>query len=242
MAITEMDEERIEHAFIMAFLPDLPENDEMADKALEAWNLLWELMTRENNFSDQLGSRVLDWQIGNWANDTTMLLQNTGRYKDAIAVNEQILRIQWSPKGARNLFHENAKREIADTYADMGETEKAYKLYEEYLESDPLWGWGWIGYYRLLKDQKNPHYIDIMRDLYIAIKAGKKYRDIEYLYQELSEEFDELGELDTSNFFKEEYEREKIRKRNADRDSLMKSIEEFEKRMQIKLGRKDLSE
>lgn len=36
------------------------------------------------------------------------------------------------------MFHENAKREIADTYADMGEIEKAYKLYEGYLESDPL--------------------------------------------------------------------------------------------------------
>lgn len=41
MAITERDEERVEYAFVMAFLPGLPENDETADKALEAWNLLW---------------------------------------------------------------------------------------------------------------------------------------------------------------------------------------------------------
>ena len=39
MAITERDEERVEYAFVMAFLPDLPENDETADKALEA--LYW---------------------------------------------------------------------------------------------------------------------------------------------------------------------------------------------------------
>lgn len=63
-----------------------------------------------------------------------------------------------------DLFHENAKREIADTYSYMDEIEKAYRLYEEYLESDSLWGWGWIGYYRLFKDQNNPHYIDIMKD------------------------------------------------------------------------------
>ena len=127
MAITERDEERIEYAFLMAFSPDLPENDETADKALEAWNLLWELMERETNFSNQLGSNVLDWQIGNWANDTTMLLQNTSRYKDVIAVNEQILKIEWSSNDNTDLFHENAKRDIADTYADMGEIEKAYK-------------------------------------------------------------------------------------------------------------------
>lgn len=238
MAISERDEERVEYAFVMAFLPDLPENDETADKALEAWNLLWELMERENNFSNQLGSNVLDWQIGNWANDTTMLLQNTRRYKDVIAVNKQILKIQWSGNDDTNLFHENAKRDIADTYADMGKIEKAYKLYEEYLESDPLWGWGWIGYYRLFKDQKNLHYIDIMKNLYFDIKAGKKYRDAEDLYRELSEEFDELGESDISKFLKEEYELEAAEKRNADKDSFMKSIEKLEKKIQINFGRK----
>ena len=71
------------------------------------------------------------------------------------------------------MFHENAKREIADTYANVGETERACKLYEGYLASDPLWGWGWIGYYRLLKDQKNLCYIDIMKDLYADLKPVK---------------------------------------------------------------------
>lgn len=225
MAITEKDEEIIEYAFVTAFLPDLPENNEKADKALKAWNLLWKLMERENNFSNQLGSDVLDWQIGNWANDTTILLKNSGRHKDVIAVNEQIINIQWSTKNDTNLFHENAKRDIADAYADMGETEKAYKLYEEYLASDPLWGWGWIGYYRLFKDQKNPHYIDIMKDIYTNIKVGKKYRDIEDLYRELSDEFEELGEIEISNFLKEEYEKETDRKRDADMSRFMRSVE-----------------
>lgn len=225
MAITEKDEEIIEYAFVTAFLPDLPENNEKADKALKAWNLLWKLMERENNFSNQLGSDVLDWQIGNWANDTTILLKNSGRHKDVIAVNEQIIKIQWSTKNDTNLFHENAKRDIADAYADMGETEKAYKLYEEYLASDPLWGWGWIGYYRLFKDQKNPHYIDIMKDIYTNIKVGKKYRDIEDLYRELSDEFEELGEIEISNFLKEEYEKETDRKRDADMSRFMRSVE-----------------
>lgn len=238
MAITEIDEKRVEAAFIMAFLPDLPKNDETADKALEAWNLLWELMERENNFSNQLGSDVLDWQIGNWANDTTILLQNTRRYKDVIAVNEQILKIQWSRNGHTDLFHENAKRDIADTYADMGEVEKAYKLYEGYLESDPLWGWGWIGYYRLFKEQKNPHYIDIMRDLYFNIKEGNKYRDAEDLYLELSEEFAELEENDISKFLREKYEREEKRIRNANRDRLIKSIESLERKIHLNVGRK----
>lgn len=224
----------------MAFLPELPKNDETADKALKAWNLLWELMERENNFSNQLGSSVLDWQIGNWANDTTMLLQNTKRYKDVIAVNEQILKIQWSRNGDTNLFHENAKREIADTYADMGNAEKAFQMYEEYLAADPLWGWGWIGYYRLFKDQKNPHYIDVMKKIYTDIKAGKRYRDIEDLYRELSEEFEELGEYEISRSLKKECEQEEERKK-SDRERLLKSIEQFEqleKQLQINFAKK----
>lgn len=136
MVVIESEEERIEYAFIMSSLARMSENDETADKALTAWNLLWNLMERENNFSKQLGSSELDWQIGNWANDTTDLLHNARRYKDLIEVNEQILKIHWSS----HLFHENAKREIADAYADMGECEKAYKLYEEYFNLDPLWG------------------------------------------------------------------------------------------------------
>lgn len=222
----------------MAFLPDLPENDETADKTLAAWNLLWELMERENNFFDPLGSKVLDWQIGNWANDTTMLLQNTRRYQDVIAVNEWILKIHQLRNHNTDLFHENAKREIADTYADMGETEKAFKLYEEYLDSDSLWGWGWIGYYRLFKDQKNSHYIDIMKDLYFDIKLGKKFRDMEDLYRELSEEFDELGESDISEFLRKEYELEINRKRNANRAAHMKNIAKLERTLRANPGGK----
>ena len=87
------------------------------DKSLAAWDQLLALMERENNYSDQLGSNVLDWQIGNWTNDLTMLLHNAGRYKELIKVNEQILQINWKNDGDNNLFHENAKRDIADAYA-----------------------------------------------------------------------------------------------------------------------------
>ena len=42
----------------------------MANKALAAWEQLLALMERENNYSNQLGSNVLDWQIGKCANTT----------------------------------------------------------------------------------------------------------------------------------------------------------------------------
>ena len=213
MAITEKDEELIEYAFVMAFLPDLPQNTETANKALMAWNKLWELMERENNFSSQLGSDVLDWQVGNWANDLTMLLHNAGKYKELIAVNEQILQIEWGNREDTSLFHENAKRDIADTYADMGNVEKAYELYRGYLEKDPLWGWGWIGYYRLLNDNDDPMFHDVIEELYQKIKKGVRFRDMDDLCSELADEFYTIEELDKADYLEKKYEECELEKK-----------------------------
>lgn len=43
-----------------------------------------------------------------------------------------------------------------------------------------------------------------------------------------------MGESDISNYLKEEYELEVDRKRNANRDSLMKSIENLEKKIELR--------
>lgn len=61
-------------------------------------------MERENNFSSQLGSAVIDWQIEDWANDLTMLLRNAGKNKELIAVNEQILQIEWGNRKNTSFF------------------------------------------------------------------------------------------------------------------------------------------
>lgn len=209
MAVTKKDEELIEYGFDMAFLPELPRYSETVNKALMAWKQLWKLMERENNFSDQLGSDVLDWQIGNWANDLTMLLHNAGRYKELIAVNEQILQISWMNKGDSNLFHENAKRDIADAYADMGNVEKSYELYREYLEKDPLWGWGWIGYYRQLNDNDDPMFHDVIEELYQKIEKGVRFHDMDDLCRELADEFNTIGELDKADYLADKYEMER---------------------------------
>lgn len=194
MAITEKDEELIESGFIDAFESGLPEGQEMAEKALTAWNRLWELMIRENNFSNELGSQILDWQIGNWAQDVSMVLHNVKLYQDEIAINEQILKIDWKRQGHDNNFHDNAKRDIADAYADLGDLTTSYKLYEQYLDEEPLWGWAWIGYFRQLHDNKNSRYEEVLDVLYSKIVSGTVFRDMEDLCRELGDEFEALGE------------------------------------------------
>jgi len=209
MAITEKDEELIEYGFVMAFLPGIRRDTEIAEKAIMAWKQLWDLMERENNYSNQLGSRVLDWQIGNWANDLTMLLHNAGRYEELITVNEQILRINWNYNGDSKQFYENAKRDIADAYSNMGNIEKAYELYKEYLKKDPLWGWGWIGYYRHLNHNDEPEFNVVIEELYKKIEQGVRFRDMDDLCRELSDEFKKIGESEKASYLAEWYKQEK---------------------------------
>ena len=136
MAITQQEADNIEQEFLDA-LPVGEEGDAKAAK--KAWNHLVQIMACENNMTNNLGVESIDWQIGNWANDTTMALHKERLYEEEIAVNEQILKINWKYSNA--LFHENAKRDIADAYADMGNIDKCFQLYDEYLKEDPLWGW-----------------------------------------------------------------------------------------------------
>lgn len=209
MAITQEEADRIEGMFLDA---GLEEENMAALKAKKAWDELYALMERENNFTNELGIDSIDWQIGNWADDLTIDLHNTRRYEELLEVNENILNITW--KHDNGLFHENAKREIADTYSYMGEQDKCFELYEKYLEEDPLWGWGWIGYFRQLNDHDDHRFEQVLDDLYAKVKSGNDFRDKEDLYRELGDEFNTLGKNDRADYFYKLEDNEKNKRRS----------------------------
>lgn len=74
--ITTEEAERIDGEFEEAFAIETVSTRQAANKMYEAWQDLYSIMERENNYSDKLGSDILDWQLGNWANDVTMALHN----------------------------------------------------------------------------------------------------------------------------------------------------------------------
>jgi len=198
MSITQKEADSIEEKFLDAFTFDGKVDVVLAKKA---WDDLVLLMERENNLSDNLGVDTIDWQIGNWANDVTMELHNAGKYQEAIKVNEDILKITW--QRSNNLFHENALRDIADEYAYMGNLEKCLELYNEYLKKDPLWGWGWIGYYRQLNAYNDDRFEMVLEELYKRVQAGDEFRDKEDLYRELGDEYNTLGNQERADYFYE---------------------------------------
>lgn len=177
-----------------------------AEKMLNAWDHLMQIMKREKIKTDQLGHEDLDWQIANWAQDTVEVVHNARMYDEEIRVNEQILKIHWTD--FEDLVHENAKRDIADAYAYKGDVSRCFELYEEYLKADPLWGWAWIGYFRMLKDHDPDRFVPVLDELYAKVKAGTAFRDKKDLYSELSDEYSALEDTEKADFFKSLFEKE----------------------------------
>ena len=182
----------------------------------KAWDKLWSYMIRENNFTDSFGIESLDWQIGNWAGDTVIALLNGQMYEESIRVNEQILKIDWShdPKN----WYDNAKRDIADAYSYMGDIKRCFKLYDDYLKEDPLWGWGWIGYFRVVHEHRPDEFEAVLDDLYQKIVSGTDFTDKMSLYGEMCYEYETLGNVERAKYLRlleREVEKEKFPELNT---------------------------
>ncbi len=84
----------------------------------------------------------------NWSQDLEDALWNGGlgdceMLLARIAVCEEALR---RFPGEDQLMTENRRRALAESYFEVGETEKAEELFQAWLDADPRWGFGWIGW------------------------------------------------------------------------------------------------
>jgi uncharacterized protein YchJ len=84
----------------------------------------------------------------NWSGDLEDALWNAGRedpelLRARIAVCEEALR---RFPDEDELMVENRRRAIAESSFELGETDRAEALFEQWLAVDPRWGWGWIGW------------------------------------------------------------------------------------------------
>jgi tetratricopeptide (TPR) repeat protein len=84
----------------------------------------------------------------NWIQDLEDALWNAGledrQFLTArIAVCEEGLR---RFPAEDELMTENRRRALAESYFELGESDTAEALYRDWLQADPRWGWGWIGW------------------------------------------------------------------------------------------------
>jgi hypothetical protein len=93
----------------------------------------------------------LTQSLYNWSQDLEMELGNAGHDDPAklqarITVGEQVMR-QFTD--CDQLMIENWRRAIAEAWFGLGDNGKADELYRGWLDADPAWGFGWIGWPRV---------------------------------------------------------------------------------------------
>jgi tetratricopeptide (TPR) repeat protein len=128
---------------------------------LEAWSDVLRLFDKGGMQSiAEFDERFKGTQsLFNWIQDLEQELWNAG------LEDRQFLtaRIQVCEEGLRRfrsddeLMTENWRRALAGSYFELGETEKADTLYQDWLKADPRWGWGWIGWadcYRFTRTER----------------------------------------------------------------------------------------
>ena len=128
---------------------------------LEAWNDVLCLLEKAGIESiEEFDERFRGTQsLFNWNQDLEGELWNAG-LEDRQFLNA---RIALCEEGLRRfpsddaLLIENRRRALAESYFELGEAEKAATLYREWLDADPCWGWGWIGWsdcYRFTRTER----------------------------------------------------------------------------------------
>src|SRR5438477_2888713 len=117
---------------------------------LEAWDSVVRILDKAGMQSiEEFDERFRGSQsLYNWIQDLEGELWNAGledrQFLTArIALCEEGLRRFQSDD---DLMTENRRRALAESYYELGETEKANSLYRRWLDADPCWGWGWIGW------------------------------------------------------------------------------------------------
>lgn len=120
------------------------------DRWLEAWSDVLHLcdaagVTTIGGFDERF---PLSQSLFNWHQDLELELGNAGLDEPAklharIAVGEEILR---RFTDCDQLVVENWRRAIAEAWFWLGETVKADQLYRGWLDADPQWGFGWVGW------------------------------------------------------------------------------------------------
>lgn len=117
---------------------------------LDAWSDVQRILDKAGmrsiqEFDDRFGGSQ---SLFNWMQDLEGELWNAG------LEDRQFLtaRIALCEEGLRrfrtddDLMTENRRRALAESYYELGETDKAEALYRGWLHLDPRWGWGWIGW------------------------------------------------------------------------------------------------
>ena len=112
---------------------------------------------------------------------------------------------------ADDLTTGNRRRALAESYYELGETGKAEALYRDWLNADPCWGWGWIGWsdcYRFTRTELSDlgRSEQLLRDG-LAITGVRDRAD---LFDRMAELCEEQGKVEEAKEFRRQVKRSAV--------------------------------
>ena len=208
------------------------ESVEACDIWLDAWEDIKGILSAENLKDLDALDKKYSWCefMSNFIQDLEMELDNAGQaqeeyFKKRIKYCEEMLEVL---SEEHKLTIENTKRAIAETYYALGDKEKCDSLFTGWLDEDPHWGWGYIGWsdcYGFGTNKIKPDQTRAEEIIRIALEK-KDVREREDVLMRGAEIYEESGQIEKAK----ELEREMKRLRRQ-ANTLIKPV---------KVGRNDL--
>jgi hypothetical protein len=172
---------------------------EACDRWLEAWSDVVALAEKGSfrSLTEFDGAFGGTQSVFNWVQDAEMELQRAGwknpvYQRRRIGLCEEFLR-RFVP--GNSLLLENMRRAMAGACIESGDRARGDALYEQWLRTDPQWGWGWIGWsdcYGLFA----PAGTSDFSKAEALLKQGlgvKGVRDRDYILDRLAQVYEEQG-------------------------------------------------
>jgi len=178
------------------------------DQWLDAWDAIKKLFVE--NIAD--GVNDLDTKynftqfIRNYVQDMEMELGNAGRCDKSYHLKRSIYceeLLQWC--GDNELLVSNTRRALANGYFDYGDEQKGEKLYSEWLQDDPDWGWGYIGWSDCYLIGPNNNRYEKAEEILLAGYSRSGLRDRIDVTDRLVSLYGEMGKPDKVKEFKSKF-------------------------------------
>lgn len=183
------------------------------------WLVAWSDVLR---MCDSIGARSIrefddrfpmTQYLSNWCQDLEMALQNGAEHDPELRTARLEMAAEWLRRfpGEDGLITGNFRRALADSYFETGHQQKADELYQSWLDDDPAWGWGWIGWadcytpYGPGKTQDHARAEEILRRGY----AVTGVREAEHIAGRLADICGGTGRPDEAREFRQQAEKDR---------------------------------